>query len=131
MSRPDFPPTAENNQHIVADLKDFSTFKEMRASAAYRKHERALKRLFNKPRIYRSAGVEPRLQAFVRVVVWNIERGSRLAGIIEALNHHPVLQRRKRQRPTGVEPGAFGSRGLWRRVPRTDQGHGRRVEFAE
>lgn len=92
MSRPDFPPTAENNQHIVADLKDFSTFKEMRASAAYRKHQRALKRLFNKPRIYRSAGVEPRLQAFVRVVVWNIERGSRLAGIIEALNHHPVLQ---------------------------------------
>jgi endonuclease/exonuclease/phosphatase family metal-dependent hydrolase len=80
------------HQQIVESLKPFATFKEMRRSEEYRKHQRRLNSLFNKPRIYESPDATPRLQAFLRVVVWNIERGTQLEGLIEALNHHPVLR---------------------------------------
>ena len=92
MSGYDFTPTSETNQPIITDLKDFSTFPELRASPAYQKHEHALQDLFNTPRIYRAPNPQPRLRSFLRVVVWNIERGARLEGIIEALTFHPVLQ---------------------------------------
>lgn len=87
-----FLPTAENNQSLIADLSRYATFAALRASAAYHEHERALNRLFNRPRIYPVDDAKPRLQAFLRIAVWNIERGTRLEGIIETLNHHPVLQ---------------------------------------
>jgi endonuclease/exonuclease/phosphatase family metal-dependent hydrolase len=80
------------HQLIVESLKPFATFKEMRRSEEYRKHRRRLNSLFNKPRIYESPTATPRLQSFLRVVVWNIERGTQLEGLIEALNHHPVLR---------------------------------------
>ncbi len=83
---------SHNHQHIVESLNHFATFKEMRRSDQYRKHKGALNKLFNKPRIFESPNTEPRLQAFLRVVVWNIERGTQLAGIIKALNHHPILR---------------------------------------
>jgi endonuclease/exonuclease/phosphatase family metal-dependent hydrolase len=80
-----------DHQQIVERLSRFETFKEMRHSDEYRKHKHRLHTLFNKPRVYESATAVPRLQAFLRVVVWNIERGAQLEGIIETLNHHPVL----------------------------------------
>lgn len=87
-----FLPTKENNQPLIADLGRFSTFKALRASEVYHKHQPGLDKLFNSPRIYRTQDAKPRLQAFLRIAVWNIERGARLEGIIETLNHHPILQ---------------------------------------
>jgi endonuclease/exonuclease/phosphatase family metal-dependent hydrolase len=87
-----YNPTTENNQSLIADLGHFPTFKALRESAAYGKHEAALRQLFNTPRLYQPAGVKPRLQSFLRIVVWNIERGAQLEGIVETLNHHPILQ---------------------------------------
>jgi endonuclease/exonuclease/phosphatase family metal-dependent hydrolase len=84
--------TSPDFQHIVESLKPFTNFKQMRHSDEYRKHEQTLNALFNEPRIYQAGEAEPRLQAFLRVVVWNIERGTQFDGIIEALNHHPVLR---------------------------------------
>jgi endonuclease/exonuclease/phosphatase family metal-dependent hydrolase len=83
---------SSSNQHLVSELRRFSTFDELRRSEFYREHEAKLKRLFDEPRIYRVAGAIPRLRSFLRVVEWNIERGSRLEGIIEVLNTHPVLR---------------------------------------
>jgi endonuclease/exonuclease/phosphatase family metal-dependent hydrolase len=86
------PPILEDHQPIVESLEPFKSFQEARASQAYRQHERTLDGLFKEPRIYETAAATPRLQAFLRVVVWNIERGTQLEGIIEALNHHPILR---------------------------------------
>ena len=81
-----------NNQHLVDQLKRFATFEELHKSEFYREHETELRRLFDEPRVYEFADARPRLQSFLRVVEWNIERGTRLEGIIEVLNGHPVLQ---------------------------------------
>jgi endonuclease/exonuclease/phosphatase family metal-dependent hydrolase len=84
-------PEEQNYQPVVDDLKAYATFQELRRSPAYRQHEKTLNRLFNQPRVYESPAAAPRLQAFLRVAVWNIERGAQLQGIIDALNHHPIL----------------------------------------
>jgi endonuclease/exonuclease/phosphatase family metal-dependent hydrolase len=85
-------PANSDFQQIVESLNPFTDFKQMRGSAEYRRHQQTLQALFNQPRIYPYAEAEPRLQSFLRIVVWNIERGTQLEGIIEALNHHTVLR---------------------------------------
>ncbi len=81
-----------NNQHLVDQLKRFSTFEQLRRSEFYREHETELRRLLDEPRVYELPEAHPRLRSFLRVVEWNIERGARLEGIIEVLNAHPVLR---------------------------------------
>lgn len=80
-----------NNQHLASELLRFSTIDELRESAFYRAHESELARLLNEPRLYRAYNPKPRLRSFLRVVEWNIERGSRLDGIVDVLNNHPLL----------------------------------------
>ncbi|HXG68409.1 MAG TPA: hypothetical protein VNO70_25160 [Blastocatellia bacterium] len=80
------------NQEIITELCRFATFRELRRSDAYRKYEAQLRRLLHEPVIYEAPETRPRLRSFLRVVEWNIERGARLEGIIEALNTHPVLR---------------------------------------
>jgi endonuclease/exonuclease/phosphatase family metal-dependent hydrolase len=81
-----------SNQHLVAELLRFATFEELRRSEFYRNHREELSSLLDRPKIYRAADRKPRLKSFLRVVEWNIERGSRLDGIAEVLNRHPVLK---------------------------------------
>lgn len=86
------PPASSSNQHLVAGLRGFASFKQLRESEFYRLHQHELKRLLDEPKIYESVGAQPRLRSFLRVVEWNIERGSRLEGIVEVLNTHPVIR---------------------------------------
>ncbi len=81
-----------NNQALVAELRRFATLEELWRSQFYRSHEAELRKLLDEPRVYVVPEPRPRLRSFLRVVEWNIERGARLEGIIEALNHHPVLR---------------------------------------
>jgi endonuclease/exonuclease/phosphatase family metal-dependent hydrolase len=81
-----------NNQALVAELRRFATFEELRGSLFYRSREAEIRKLLDEPRVYAVPDARPRLRSFLRVVEWNLERGTRLKGIIEALNHHPVLQ---------------------------------------
>ena len=75
----------------MAELSRFTTFEELRQSRLYQQHQARIRGLLNQPRVYRCENVRPRLRAFLRVVEWNIERGSRLNGIIETLDRHPVI----------------------------------------
>jgi endonuclease/exonuclease/phosphatase family metal-dependent hydrolase len=86
------PNDIPNNQNLASELLRFSTIDEVRESSFYRTHESELVSLLNQPRIYRASDPKPRLTSFLRVVEWNIERGARLEGIVDALNNHPVLR---------------------------------------
>lgn len=83
--------SATNNQHLASELLRFSTFEELRNSEVYRAHSFELSHLLDEPRIYRATNPRLRLRSFLRIVEWNIERGSRLDGIVNVLNSHPVL----------------------------------------
>jgi endonuclease/exonuclease/phosphatase family metal-dependent hydrolase len=84
--------TPDSNQDLVDQLKHFARFRDLRSSEFYREHEDEICKLLNEPRVYEFSGIRPRLHSFLRVVEWNIERGARLDGIIEALNSHEVLR---------------------------------------
>ena len=83
---------SDNNQLLIDDLKRFATFQELRDSESYQIHKNELRLLLDEPRAYQFPGARPRLTSFLRVVEWNIQRGARLDGIIEALNTHPILR---------------------------------------
>lgn len=76
----------------MAELLRFATFEELRRSQFYKLHQSEIKPLFDEPRVYRCEDIRPRLRSFLRIVEWNIERGSRLDGIVEVLTAHPVLK---------------------------------------
>jgi endonuclease/exonuclease/phosphatase family metal-dependent hydrolase len=82
----------ESNHHLVKELQRFTTIDELRRSGFLLTHKAELARLFDEPKIYESPDARPRLRSFLRIVEWNIERGTRLDGIIEVLNDHPVLR---------------------------------------
>jgi endonuclease/exonuclease/phosphatase family metal-dependent hydrolase len=84
--------TTASNQHLVKELERFKTFAELRRSAFYQAHQGEFSQLLDEPRLYRAASAMPRLEAFLRVVMWNIERGTEFDGIIDILNHHPTLR---------------------------------------
>lgn len=83
---------AVNNQELAAELLRFATFEDARRSEFYLAHKAELQKLFDEPRVYLFPEARPRVRSFLRVVEWNIERGARLEGIIEALNTHEVLR---------------------------------------
>src|SRR5882762_7277682 len=86
------PDISSNNQHLVTALRRFATFDELRHSEFYQEHKAELQQLLGEPKIFRPRSTRPRLASFLRVVEWNIERGTRLQGIIDVLNTHPVLR---------------------------------------
>jgi endonuclease/exonuclease/phosphatase family metal-dependent hydrolase len=87
------PPSSFCETHdMVAELRRFTTFDELRRSGFYHEHEAELRRRLDQPRVYEFRGARPRARSFLRVVEWNIQRGARLEGIIETLNTHPVLR---------------------------------------
>jgi endonuclease/exonuclease/phosphatase family metal-dependent hydrolase len=77
---------------MIAQLRRFATFDELRNSEFYHEHKAELRRLLDEPRVYEFRGARPRVRSFLRVVEWNIQRGAHLEGIIETLNTHPVLR---------------------------------------
>ena len=89
--KPIDPPPSTNNQPLVEQLRRFDTFAALRRSDFFQTRRAELARVLDEPRIYESPGARPRLRSFLRVVEWNIERGTRLEGIIDLLDHHPVL----------------------------------------
>jgi endonuclease/exonuclease/phosphatase family metal-dependent hydrolase len=86
----DAAPMTASNQHLVKQLLRFKTFAELRDSAFYRENQGEIKRLLDEPRIY-GAAARPRLGSFLRVVMWNIERGTEFNGILDVLDRHPVI----------------------------------------
>lgn len=92
-SQSTFPQTTSpGHQHLVAGLRRFTTIGELQKSPFFKLHEAEITRLLDEPRVYRCESAQPKLRSFLRVVEWNIERGSHLEGIIRVLTAHPVLK---------------------------------------
>lgn len=86
-----FKSISSDNQDLVAELRRFTTFEELRRSRFYHQHQERIGALLNDPRVYLCENARPKLRSFLRVVEWNIQRGSRLKGIIETLDCHPIM----------------------------------------
>ncbi len=81
-----------NNQRLAVEIARFARFDHLRRSNFYKNNRAEIEQLLDREKVYLSPSARPRLASFLRVVEWNIERGSKLEGILQVLNHHPLLR---------------------------------------
>lgn len=86
---------------VFPDLLKFESTPEMEKSALYQSIKPEVERILNavvQENLAGFAGSEPSVTAGgsdpVRALAWNIERGNRFEGIVEALKNHPQLKDR-------------------------------------
>ncbi len=81
-----------DHQQLIAELNHFKTKPELLASAAYQKHRAYLTDLLATPQVFPIANPPPRINDFLRIAHWNIEKGNHLDEVIAAFRHHPILR---------------------------------------
>ena len=81
-----------DHQKLITELNHFRTKPELLASTKYQ-HQRAyLTELLSTPQIFPATSPRPRLNDFLRLAHWNIEKGKYLDDVIAAFRHHPGSQ---------------------------------------
>lgn len=80
-----------NHQPLVEKLKGFRTLRGLHASEAFRHCRDYLDDLFSTPVYFPCPEARPRLNDFLRLVQWNIEKGKRFDAILRTLREHPRL----------------------------------------
>lgn len=80
-----------NNQTLTRELSRFATLSELENSTFFREHQRQLRSILDSPQLFSPIQVVPPNQGFLRVVVWNIERGNRFDDVLFFLREHPLL----------------------------------------
>lgn len=81
-----------DHQSLIAELRPFQTKQELLASAAYQKHHSYLTELFAIPHLFPASNPYPRINNFLRIAHWNIEKGKHVDAIIATLRNHPILR---------------------------------------
>lgn len=81
-----------DHQSIIAELAHFKTKAELLASAEYQKHRAYLTELLATPSVFPAPNARPKINDFLRIAHWNIEKGKHLDAVIATFLHHPILQ---------------------------------------
>ena len=81
-----------DHQQIIAELHRFKTKPEILASAAYQKQRDYLTDLLATPQVFPAPNAQPRINNFLRLAHWNIEKGKHLDEVIATFRHHPILR---------------------------------------
>jgi endonuclease/exonuclease/phosphatase family metal-dependent hydrolase len=76
----------------IEHLLRFETVAELRASAFWKEHGRAIDAFLATPQVLPGPVAGPRLADFVRVAQWNIEKGKRREAILATLREDPALR---------------------------------------
>lgn len=86
------PKNYSDHQQLITALNHFQTKSELLASDEYAEHSAYLAELLAAPRVFPATNAQPRLNDFLRIAHWNIEKGKYLDDVITAFRQHPILQ---------------------------------------
>ena len=75
----------------LENLRRYQTLDQLRKSVFFAGCGVHLERYLSTPQVFSSPHAAPRLQSFLRVAQWNIEKGKRFQPILELLQTDPVL----------------------------------------
>lgn len=78
--------------YLLENLHRYPTMSELRRSAFFAECGQELHSLLTNPEILRNAQTTPRVQTFLRIVQWNIEKGKRLEAIAKVLRTDETLR---------------------------------------
>jgi endonuclease/exonuclease/phosphatase family metal-dependent hydrolase len=81
-----------DHQQLIAALHRFPTKSALLASDEYAEHSAYFTELFATPKVFPAANAQPRLNDFLRIAHWNIEKGKYLDDVIAAFCEHPILR---------------------------------------
>ncbi len=76
----------------IEELSTYETVDELRRSDYYSKNRERILACLQTPQLFANEGVVPRLDTFLRVVQWNIEKGKRFDSILELLRGDEILK---------------------------------------
>ncbi len=74
------------------NLRRYKTLDELRRSAFFAEYGKQIEQLLKTPQIVTCPGAAPRLDSFLRVMQWNIEKGKRFDAILNRLQTDEVLK---------------------------------------
>ena len=80
-----------DNQSLARELSRFATLKELYASSFFAEHKSQLQSILTTPQITVYPDAKPHIHDFLRVVLWNIERGNNYEGVLHYLQTIPEL----------------------------------------
>lgn len=81
-----------NYEKLLANLRLFNTKQDLYKSDFYAQHSKELDAIVNHIWQKPFTNAKPRLENFLRITHWNIERGKHLDTIVELFNSHPILK---------------------------------------
>ncbi|MBN2243184.1 MAG: endonuclease/exonuclease/phosphatase family protein [Acidobacteria bacterium] len=76
----------------IGNLSEYGTLDELRRSAFYAASRARILSYLETPQFFLSGTASPRLQAFLRVAQWNIEKGRRFDSILGLLGGNDILK---------------------------------------
>jgi endonuclease/exonuclease/phosphatase family metal-dependent hydrolase len=76
----------------IEKLSNFKTLAELRASDFFLNNRTQIESFLRTPRIHGCEGSVPRLNSFLRVAQWNIEKGKRFDSILGCLRNDEILK---------------------------------------
>jgi endonuclease/exonuclease/phosphatase family metal-dependent hydrolase len=82
----------QDHQSLIAELRGFHTTQELQSSKAWETHQQYVSDLLSTPRLDEFPQAQPRLQKFLRIAHWNLEKGKHLDAAIAAFRSHLILQ---------------------------------------
>lgn len=88
----DFYKHIERRRCLLDNLRKYDTLSELRGSSFFAEDGSALERLLTSPETFQNPTASPRVQSFLRVVQWNIERGRQFNSILNLLKSDEYLK---------------------------------------
>lgn len=88
-------PRLDSTSHyrrLLAELASFESLSELYSSDFYRINGQAIESMLQSIKQQNSDTTKPRIRDFVRIVQWNILRGSKLEAICRLFQEHPLLK---------------------------------------
>jgi endonuclease/exonuclease/phosphatase family metal-dependent hydrolase len=79
-------------RHLVDNLRDFSTIKELHRSRFFSECGEEIRSLLQTPEVIRNPLARPRTRSFLRVAQWNIETGRRALTVAGLIESHETLR---------------------------------------
>jgi endonuclease/exonuclease/phosphatase family metal-dependent hydrolase len=76
----------------IENLRKYKTLAELRRSSFYSDHGKQIERFLKTPQIVAHSCASPRLNSFIRIAQWNIEKGKRLNAILNLLQTSEILR---------------------------------------
>jgi endonuclease/exonuclease/phosphatase family metal-dependent hydrolase len=82
----------EPHSSWIENLRKYNTIDDLRQSDFFRNYAKEIESFLQTPQVFHFHGAIPRLNSFLRVVQWNIEKGKRFDAIVHRLQSNEILK---------------------------------------